>query len=485
MLSIILGLLGLFSWQEYNPAVFSPSQDSIRHPGHHKNNVRDSTGRFVHINRVFIIGNRLTRDQIILRELTLKSGDIIFSTELAEILELDKKKLINTRLFNTVEIRMLELSPDQVDLLVDLNERWYTFPAPIFELADRNFNEWWQNYNHDFRRVNYGLRLYQYNMRGRNETLLLHAQHGFLRRLELTYRFPYIDRQQKQGLILDVDFSETRNLAFRTFDHKLEYITKADNILRTTRGASVTYTYRNSFYETHGLKLEYRNTSVSDTVVLLNPNYLGDGKKEQQWAAMTYIFTSDHRDYIGYPLKGYYLQAYIARTGFPSLEDVSKVDVSVLYSRFFDLKQGFFISNNTVGYWSTPNHLPYVNYSAMGYRKQFIRGYEVYVIEGPQYFLNKTTLKKKIFSRTYHWGAMPIPQFRHIPFSIYLKTYADIGYVTNYSNYNLNERLSNKFLSGAGFGVDIVGSYDAVLRLEYSFNAEGGRGFFFHMRREF
>src|SRR5687768_12061927 len=111
MLSIILGLLGLFSWQEHKPAVLSPSQDSIKHPGLHKNNVRDSTGRFVHINRVFIIGNRLTRDQIILRELTLKPGDIIFSTELAEILELDKKKLINTRLFNTVEIRMLELAP--------------------------------------------------------------------------------------------------------------------------------------------------------------------------------------------------------------------------------------------------------------------------------------------------------------------------------------------------------------------------------------
>jgi hypothetical protein len=46
-------------------------------------------------------------------------------------------------------------------LLVDVNERWYTFPVPIFELSDRNFNEWWQNYNHDFRRVNYGLRLYQ------------------------------------------------------------------------------------------------------------------------------------------------------------------------------------------------------------------------------------------------------------------------------------------------------------------------------------
>jgi hypothetical protein len=119
----------------------------------------DSSGYFIHLNRIFIVGNRVTKDQIILRELTLKPGDIVYSTEFPIILDLDRKKLINTRLFNTVEIRLLEYAHDRVDILVDVNERWYTFPSPIFELSDRNFNEWWQYYNHDFKRVNYGLRL--------------------------------------------------------------------------------------------------------------------------------------------------------------------------------------------------------------------------------------------------------------------------------------------------------------------------------------
>ena len=83
-------------------------------------------------------------------------------------------------------------------------------------------------------RVNYGLRLYQFNMRGRNETLRLTAQFGFQRRFELSYRFPYIDKKQKHGLILDVDFTETKNLAFQTVDHRLEFL-KSEDILRTTR----------------------------------------------------------------------------------------------------------------------------------------------------------------------------------------------------------------------------------------------------------
>ena len=50
---------------------------------------RDSTGRFVLINRVLIVGNRLTRDQIIIRELSLKPGDLIYDLDLPEVLDLD------------------------------------------------------------------------------------------------------------------------------------------------------------------------------------------------------------------------------------------------------------------------------------------------------------------------------------------------------------------------------------------------------------
>ena len=132
--SIALSLTG-------GPAEYAiHATDSIKKPG--KNLVkRDSTARFIRINRIFILGNRTTKERIILRELTLRQGDVIYSTDLPEILEQDRKKLINTRLFNTVNVRTLELEKDQFDILVDLKERWYTFPVPVFELSDRNFNE--------------------------------------------------------------------------------------------------------------------------------------------------------------------------------------------------------------------------------------------------------------------------------------------------------------------------------------------------------
>ncbi len=445
------------------------------------------SGRFVLINRIFIIGNRLTRDQIIMRELSLKPGDLIFNRDLPAILDLDTKKLFNTRLFNTVEIRTMELQENKVDLLVDLNERWYTFPSPIFELSDRNFNEWWQNYDHDFKRVNYGLRLYQFNMRGRNETLRFTAQFGFQRRFDVMYRFPYIDKKQKHGLSVDFGFRETKNLAFQTLDHKYIF-TESDQILRNERHAGVIYSYRKSFYKTHSLSIGYRDLKINPIVLDSNSNYLNGELLRQKYPMISYQFNSDHRDVAAYPLNGNQFLFQIGHNGISISEDLNVFETSILYSRYIDLKNGFNLSNNFVGYYSTPDDIDYVNYGVLGQRKQFVRGYELYIVEGPWFVLNKTTFKKLIFNRAYHWGLMPIRQFRHIPISIYLKTYADLGYVRNYPYYevhNLNTRLSDKMLLGTGLGLDVVGFYDIVLRFEYSFNAEGENGFFFHVKREF
>lgn len=441
--------------------------------------------RYVTINRIFITGNQITRDKIILRELSLKTGDIIYTADLELILDKDRKKLINLRLFNTVEIRTFELEQDKIDLLIDLSERWYTFPSPIFELSDRNFNEWWQNYDHDLRRVNYGLRLNQFNMRGRNETLRFIAQFGFQRVFNLSYRFPSIDRQQKHGLILDLDYQETKNLAYRTRGHKLEFI-KSQELLRVSRGLGLSYTYRNSFYDVHSLKVEHRFSEINDTIALLNANYYGQEKLSQEYTTITYQYAHDHRDIVAYPLSGHYFHVSLTKTGLGGREeDIDKTEGTLSYARFIDLKNGLYFSNYSHAYLSFPDDVPYGFYGAIGYKRLFVRGYEVYLIEGPNFFLNKTTLKKRIFSNIYRFESLPVEQFRRIPIDIYLKVYGDLGYVSNYPGYYNNTRLTDKVLSGIGAGIDIVTFYDAVLRLEYSINRSGEKGLFFNVKKEF
>jgi outer membrane protein assembly factor BamA len=486
MLRIISGLLLCFGAYASGHQV-PLSADSVKRP-HNRQHSSDSSVQRVQINRILIIGNRITREHIILRELSVKSGDTVALSLLPALIEKDEKKLFNLHLFHSASIRLLEIQPGVVDLLVEVKERWFTFPVPIFQLSDRNFNEWWENYNHNLNRVNYGLKLYQYNVRGRNETLIFTAQFGYVRRFELMYRIPYIDARQKQGLILETDFIDNKNLPVLTRNHKLDFL-EMRTLLRNTRSLAMTYTYRNSFYYQHRIKYGYRYTWIADTVARVNPNYLGENAGlTQRFDFLNYQFVADLRDVVAYPLKGYYLFAQFQQNGLFQNNDISFLNGSLSIAAYADLKKNFYLSNFTHGYWSNERELPYFNFGSMGYNKIFIRGYEVFVIEGPWYFLNKTTLKKRIFSRTWQWNDMPISQFQYLPVSVFLKTYADFGYVRNYPYYNridANQMLADSWIYGAGFGIDVVGSYDMVLRFEYSFNALGRSGFFFHIKKEF
>ncbi|MFM8913832.1 MAG: POTRA domain-containing protein [Flammeovirgaceae bacterium] len=449
--------------------------------------VQPGNEKLVTVGRVMIIGNKKTKDRIISRELTLKPGDTIRMSKIAETLLWDKRKIYNLRLFNVVSIRILETSPNTIDLLVEVEERWYTWPAPIFELSDRNFNEWWQNYNHDFNRVNYGIKLDQYNVRGRNETLRLQAQFGFSQRFELSYTIPYIDRNQKQGLVFEYSYGNPRNLAFFTNDHKLEFA-RSSTALRTSQAATIGYTYRKNFFETHQLSIGYRSSVIKDTVANLNENYFGGQTDfKQNYANIQYQFKSEHRDVILYPLKGYQITVTLQRNGLGFEGNVNQWIANATYAHHWDLGKQLYLSNFTAGYLSNPDQ-PYNLFSALGYQRQIVRGYEVYVIEGPRFIVNKTTFKKRIFSKTWRWEEAPLEQFRHMPFAIYLKVFGDWGYVENYPYYQdkqINTRLANKMLAGYGSGFDLVMPYDVVFRFEYTFTAEGTQGFVFNIKKEF
>jgi outer membrane protein assembly factor BamA len=443
-----------------------------------------SATEFLTIRKISITGNTITLEKVILRELTYHTGDTLQRSALDMTIDIDKKKLINTRLFNQVEIKVDDLGSNQIDLLINVHERWYTFPGPIFKLSDRNLNDWWQNYDHDISRVNYGMKVVHANMRGRGERLGLWLQFGFQREFELKYRFPSFDRKQIQGLTIDLDFSEAKNLAYRTEDHKLLFYTSRE-VLKTTLGASAAYSYRKSFYNSHTVQIEYRNSTVSDSVTMFNPNYYDNESTTQKFIGVSYGFDSDHRDYVGYPLNGYRFTFDVHKSGIDRESDFHKFEIMGSLTKYFPLQYNFYLSNYTAGYWSTQQKIPYSNYKTVGYKSQIVRGYEIYVMEGPISIVNKTTFKKLLLSRKYNCQLIPVRQFRYVPFSIYLKTFADFGYVKNYPDYEVNQRLTNKPVYSFGSGVDLVGCYDIVVRLEYAFTAEGKRGLCVNVSKEF
>ena len=112
------------------------------------------------ISSVNISGNKITKKEIIIRELVFYINSITTKIELEYNITESQKNLTNLKLFNFNEIRYTIID-SLVEIDIEVVERWYFWPYPIFEVSERNFNSWWNEFKaskfSDFSRLNYGL----------------------------------------------------------------------------------------------------------------------------------------------------------------------------------------------------------------------------------------------------------------------------------------------------------------------------------------
>lgn len=437
----------------------------------------------VRIGNIYIAGNEKTREEIILRELDFKKGDLFKKADLLETIELDQQKLLNTRLFITAEIVPLLISETEADILIRLQERWYIFPVPVFKLADRNFTEWWVNQKRDFSRVNWGAQLFHMNLTGRNDRLSARLQFGFTPQFALGYSLPYIDKKQQLGISFNATYSTNKTVGISSNGHRQVFY-EDENVIRRTFTASTSLVYRPSFYTRHTFDLGYSQTSVQDTVVNLNPNYLGNGQDQQKYFRLSYVFTLDKRDFIAYPLTGSYLRANANQFGLGIFNDLNMLNTRLSYGKYFDLGKRFFQANRVEVFKNWGNQIPYVQRSGFGYNPDFIRGYERYVVETDFLVSYRTALKWQFIEGITKLNERSvIPQFRTIPYAFYLKVFMDVGYAGDSLLNTENNFYNNDVIGSLGIGIDMVTYYDFVMRFEYSINREGSTGFYFNFRR--
>ena len=434
---------------------------------------------------ITVEGNQRTRTNIITRELAIKTGDKIRPDLLGETLEIDRRKVINTNLFVTVEM-IPETNEDSVrtNIRIVVKERWYLIATPVFQLADRNFNEWWYDRNRDFSRTIYGVYLSYGNVSGRADKLRVLAEFGFIPKFEVSYSLPYLDKAQKTGITVGASYAINKTMAYRTWRDKLSYLNSED-INKKRFYSFVTLTRRNKYYTFHSLDLRWSSTQITDTIAVLNPNYFLKGRTEQTYFQLTYSFSYDRRDNFQYPLRGKAGAVQFSKIGLLPSDRINQAYIYGSYKQFFQLSDRFFANSGIRARVSAPRKQPYLQTIGLGYRNDLVRGYELYVIDGQDYGLLKNELKYRIFSTQKHMSWIPVRQFNTIPIAAYLNTFADAAYVKNSYPEFSNTRLGNKLIYGAGAGLDVVTFYNIVARFNLTFNAKGERRFFFNIAREF
>jgi outer membrane protein assembly factor BamA len=447
----------------------------------------DSTAKF-YVKDIIIKGNKKTKDYIILREMQFQKGDSIIIAAANKELEQAKQQIYNTTLFSEIKVEMTVVSAYDIIVVVDVKERWYIYPVPQFKPVDRNFNEWIKTYNASLKRVNYGLKFVHYNLSGRRDQLRLFFLTGFSRDFSFSYNAPYSNSKLTEGFVVGAGYSQKKEIPFKTTytDSLLSYT--SDSLRSRFVGSSfyVTagYAIRRGFFNKHIFNAGFTRLTVSDSILLpkYNPHYFNTGRPSANVIEINYTYQHTKVNNVLYATKGSSSFINVSKRGLGFTGGINALTLEAGLNKYYDLGKKWYSSIQLNGKIRLPLYQAYINQRGLGYGDSYLRGMEYLVIDGTATALVKSTLKKKVAD-----FKVPLPfklrSLSYIPFTIFVKTYADLGYAYNKQEFASN--LNNTLLYTGGFGIDILTFYDVNLRFEYSFNQLGQKGLFLHTQSGF
>jgi len=438
----------------------------------------------LYIHDIKITGNKVTHESVILRELVFAIGDTVLKMQLLPSLQRSRENLLNLTIFNFVNLNVKHLGNNHIDVIIELTERWYVWPVPILEYADRNFSTFIQT--RDWEKINYGAWLNWKNFRGRNELLTTKVRLGYVKEYALAYSKPNLGRKQNHGISFGFNANQQNEVNLSTVNNKPYEYKPGDVPAQTRLNAFLNYRYRPKLYTVHSLRFEYYDFLASDSVAILNPYYLGEGATQRDYFMLSYIFNYDIRDSKVYPLEGLNIKIKAEQIGLGIIQDFNyqafRLTGVVMFHQ--KLTNWLYFYNATKGRYSSEKTMPHVLNKALGYNEN-LTAYEPYVIDGSDYVITYYNMKFQLVKpNSYTIPFIGMEQFNKIHYALYVNVFADAGYVNNVFP-NPTNTMVNTWQFSAGIGIDLVTYYDKVFRIDYSINRYGEHGFFFHIETPF
>lgn len=443
-------------------------------------------GQAVIIEDIDVRGNDKTRVCTIERELTVKIGDQLPFVGLVEQIKQSEINLINTRLFNSARINIIEKENKRVQLVVEVEEIWYIYPVVIFELADRNFNVWWKEQDRSFDRINIGLRLDYLNFTGHKDKLKLKAQYGYTRKYEIQYDFPFLNSTGTWGLSSGILYSSNREVGYQTLGNKLQFYNSDDFVYNRFRISSTAY-YRPGHRRYHSFKFEFYNNNIDDEIVArYNENFFNGQREMLRYFVLEYDFDYNGLDHFAYPIKGSYMNFKIRKEGLGLYDDVNLLNIESKYSIFRPITARWSHAHSIKGRVQLIRDLPgYYHYTALGYNGDQLRGYEFYVVDGLDYLYSKNHIKYLFWETSWALGDwMFIQQFRKPTIKAFAALAFDMGYV-NSPYFKEGNQLVNETLYGGGPAIHVLIFNHFLFKAEYSINSLGEKNLFLHFNASF
>lgn len=436
--------------------------------------LHDSVTLFT-VKGIIVSGNKHTKRQIVLRELSFKEDERYPLNVLVDKFNESKKQLLSTELFYDAVIALKNFEDHDVNIQVNVKERWYIFPLPFFKLADRNFAEWRRN-GMSLNRVNYGVDITHKNFTGRNDQLNIYLMTGFTHQVRLGYRNLFLDKALKWSDNFSFAYGKTKEIGYQTINNLVATYKNTDSFAQTFSRTSIELNYRPALKTRHTFGFAYNYLAAADTVFKLNPKFTNT-TSSFTYPELYYRFNYTDLDYYPYPKSGIIGEAVFSQKGFNRESHFAALTLKT--SQYIPINESYFFNLRLMGHIKFPFDQPYLFRRFLPV-EGYMQGFEGNVLDGVAGGYAKTILTRQIFNRTYSIPSKKIDLPNNIPVHVYAKVFGNTGYV--YDNQPTVGTYSNKWLFSAGVGLDIVVFYDWIFKIEYSFASIGQKGLFLHTR---
>lgn len=403
------------------------------------------------VDTVFVSGNEKTKNYVILDEMTIRPG----STATLESIEYDRNRIYSLGLFNRVDMSYDSIAGSRI-LFVDVSERWYLIPVPLFGFRDG-----------DPKRPFYGAGILHNNFAGRNQKLFASIVFGYNPSLSLFFSDPQIDRKNNLFMSGSLSYSRVRNKSEIASAISGDFDEKHFD-------ADITLGKRFSLYESAGFKLGYQIVQIDQ----YRPGRTVSSTGKDAFITGTLSYSYDSRDLREYAASGRFTSFYLHKYGFGT-SDVNFARFGGDMRGYLPLPGDFTFASRIHGTIVSGGVIPTYNHAYFGYGER-IRGYFKTVFEGENMLGTSVELRWPLLkARTIYFSAIPLPpEFSVWRIGVSLAIFADAG-----TTWFRGEKLRlGSFASGYGGGVHFLLPYSTVLRTEYAFNEYGKGQFIFDLR---
>ena len=407
------------------------------------------------IDTVLLSGNETTKDYVIINEMSLHPG----MPAAPEAMAYDRNRIYSLGLFTRVDLTLESLADGRTALRVDVNERWYLIPLPLFGFRDG-----------DLKKVYFGAGLLHNNLGGKNQKLFVSGVLGYNPSFGLSFSDPLLVPGENLSLGAALNLSRIRN--------------------RSEAEASIGGDFDEHHYNiglTLGKRLSlFHSVSLSVGWMIVQIDEYRQGRTvstdgRDAFLSITLNYTYDSRDLREYPSQGLLVSGGATKNGFgESPVNFARYGLDV---RSYTLLDGWLtLGARVAGSVVSGGEIPTYARSYFGYGER-IRGYYTTVFEGENFLLGTVEARFMLLPlRDIRFTAITLPQeFSIWRFGVGFALFADAGTVW----FRGDPLQWSSFASGYGASVNWLLPYSVVVRTAYAINDLGRGQFVLDLRLAF